>query len=113
MDIDYRRGWATYEPRYLFAKLTALLVVAFIDPDNCLFRTVSRTKVAIVRQVLLLVAMLAFFILQIFLAPHLDPVDNASEFTSRVNFVLTSAVSLLVAANVPGKDIFNGPILYM
>lgn len=95
------------------AKLTALALTAFIDPDNCLFRTVPRTTVAVARQILLLIAMLAFFLVQCSFAPFLDPVNNASEWTSRLNYVLTSAVSLAIAANTPGKDIFNGPVLYV
>lgn len=109
----FRRGWATYESTYLFAKLTTLLLTAVIDPNNCLFRTAPREKVAAARQILLLVAMLVFFALQCVYAPFLDPVNNASEWTSRLNYVLTSAVSLAVALNIPGQDIFNGPVLYV
>lgn len=111
--LDFRRGWSTYESIILWVKLTALALTAFVDPNNCLFRAASRTGVAIARQILLLIAMLAFFLVQCFLAPFLDPVNNASEWTSRLNYVLTSAVSLVVAANIPGKDIFNGPVLYV
>ena len=110
---DYRRGWATYEPRYLFAKLTALLVVAFIDPDNCLFRSLNRTHVMVARQSILLSAMTAFFVRQCILVPFLDPVSNASEWMSRLNYVLTSVIALLVALNVRGEAILDGPILYM
>ncbi|KAI0825060.1 hypothetical protein BC628DRAFT_1321069 [Trametes gibbosa] len=109
----FRRGWATYESTYLFAKLTTLLLTAVIDPNNCLFRTAPRGKVAVARQILLLVAMLVFFALQCVYAPFLDPVNNASEWTSRLNYVLTSAVSLAVALNIPGEDIFDGPVLYV
>ncbi|KAH9898326.1 hypothetical protein C8Q73DRAFT_395301 [Cubamyces lactineus] len=109
----FRRGWATYESVYLFAKLTTLLLTAVIDPDNCLFRSAAREKVAVARQIMLLVAMLAFFVLQCFYAPFLDPVNNASEWTSRLNYVLTSAASLAVALNIPGQAIFNGPVLYI
>ena len=109
----FRRGWSTYEAIALFAKLTALLLTATVDPDNCLFRSLSRDRIAIARQILLLLAMLGFFLVQCFLAPYLDPVNNASEWTSRVNFVLTSAVSLGVALNIPGKDALEGPVLYM
>ncbi|KAI0651926.1 hypothetical protein C8Q79DRAFT_997151 [Trametes meyenii] len=109
----FRRGWATYEAVYLFAKLTTLLLTAVIDPDNCLFRTATRDKVLIARQILLLVAMLVFFTLQCVYAPFMDPVNNASEWFSRLNYVLTSAASLAVALNIPGQDIFNGPVLYV
>ncbi|KAK7064260.1 hypothetical protein R3P38DRAFT_3301834 [Favolaschia claudopus] len=109
----FRRNWATYEAIYLFAKLSALLVIAVIDPNNCLFRSFSRTAVPLVRQVTLLVMTLGFFITQCVVAPFLDPVNNASEWVSRLNYVITSATALAVAANVPGKDIINTYVLYL
>ncbi|OBZ79861.1 hypothetical protein A0H81_01055 [Grifola frondosa] len=109
----FRRGWGTYESLFLLGKLTALLLTAIVDPDNCLFRTLTRSRIQIARQILLLIAMLVFFVMQCVLSPFLDPVNNASEWTSRLNYVLTSAVSLVVALNIPGKDIFNGPVLYV
>ena len=109
---DYRRGWATYEATYLFAKLTALLIVAVVDPNNCLFRSLSQTKVAIVRQIVLLVVMTIFFVLQAFFSPFIDPVNNASEWISRLNYILTSAVALTVALDIRSKDILNGVVIY-
>ncbi len=111
--LDYRRGWATYEAIYIFAKLTALLIVAVIDPDNCLFRSLDRVHVRTTRQIVLLVAMTCFFLGQCFMAPLLDPIDNASEFVSRINYVLTAGIALLVALNIPGKDVWNGAVLYV
>lgn len=113
LSADFRRNWANYECVTLFAKLAALLLTAFVDPDNCLFRTLTRSHVAVVRQILLLLTMFGFFLVQCFLAPFLDPVNNASEWTSRLNYVLTSSLSLAVALNVPGQDFLNGPLLYM
>ncbi|KAI0274852.1 hypothetical protein BC834DRAFT_814779 [Gloeopeniophorella convolvens] len=107
-----RRGWGTYEPLYLFMKFAALLIVAVVDPDNCFFRSFSRTRVAVVRQILLLTATVLFFVLQWILSPFLDPVNNASEWMSRLNYVLTSLVSLLVALDVPGRSVIDGPVLY-
>ncbi|KAF9822133.1 hypothetical protein IEO21_00127 [Rhodonia placenta] len=109
----FRRGWGSYESIFLMAKLTTLLVTAVIDPGNCLFRTYSQNKIAVARQVVLLISMLAYFILQCIYAPFLDPVNNASEWTSRMNYVLTSAVALGVALNIPGKDILNGVVIYV
>ncbi|THH16822.1 hypothetical protein EW146_g3878 [Bondarzewia mesenterica] len=108
----FRRGWGTYESLYLYAKMSTLLIVAIIDTDNCLFRSLSKTTVAVVRQIVLLVLMTAFFGLHAFLAPFIDPVNNASEWVSRLNYILTSAVALAVALNIPGKNIINGPVLY-
>jgi hypothetical protein len=113
MCTGYRRQWGTFQSTYLLAKLSTLLIIAVIDPDNCLFRTLSRNGLAIGRQIVLLVAMFAFFLVQCFLAPFLEPVNNASEFTSRINYVLTAALSLGVALNIPGKDLLTGPLLYL
>lgn len=89
------------------------MIVSVIDADNCLFRSLTRTNVQAARQIVLLVAMLCFFLVQCLLAPFLDPLSNASEFTSRLNYVLTSIIALLVALNVPGESIWDGAVLYM
>jgi len=108
----FRRGWGAYETIYLFMKFSALLIVAVIDPDNCFFRSFPRSRVVVVRQVLLLIVTAMFFTLQWMFSPFRDPVNNASEWVSRLNYVLTSLVALLVALGIPGQDIINGPILY-
>jgi hypothetical protein len=110
--LAYRRGWGTYQSTFLLAKLSALLIIAVVNPDNCLFRSVSRTAVLIAGQVTLLVSMTAFFALQCIVAPFLDPVNNASEWVSRLNYVAAAAVALGVAANAPGQAILSGPVLY-
>jgi hypothetical protein len=93
-------------------KFTALLIVAVINPDNCFFRSFSRTRVVVIRQVLLLAVTVMFFALQWIFSPFRDPVNNSSEWVSRLNYVLTSLVALLVALGVPGKKLIDGPILY-
>jgi hypothetical protein len=93
-------------------KFTTLLIIAVINPDNCFFRSFSQTRVAIIRQVLLLVVTVVFFAIQWIFSPFLDPVNNASEWVSRLNYVLTSLVALLVALDVPGKNFIGGPLLY-
>ncbi|EMD42109.1 hypothetical protein CERSUDRAFT_110652 [Gelatoporia subvermispora B] len=107
----YRRGWGTYQSTFLLAKLTALLITAIINPNNCLFRTLTQEKVSVTRQMILLVAMLVFLVMQCIFAPFLNPVNNASEFTSRLNYVLTSAIALGVALNIPGEKVLNGVFL--
>lgn len=57
--------------------------------------------------------MLVFFVMQCVFAPFTDPVNNASEWFSRLNYVLTSATSLAVALNIPGQALFDGPVLYL
>lgn len=66
----------------------------------------------IARQSVMVAAMLLFFIVQCFAVPFIDPVSNASEWVSRLNYVSTSLVGLLVAFNVPGTTFLNGPVLY-
>ncbi|KAL5495406.1 hypothetical protein ACEPAI_869 [Sanghuangporus weigelae] len=110
---DFRRGWGTYRSTYLFAKLSALLIVSVISPDNCLFRTVSRTAVTIARQAVLSAVMFSFFLLQCFRAPFIDPVNNVSEWISRLSYFLISIFGLVVTVNVPGSSILDGPILYL
>ncbi|KDR84944.1 hypothetical protein GALMADRAFT_1322109 [Galerina marginata CBS 339.88] len=108
----FRRGWGTYISTYLFAKLSTLAIIAVIDPDNCLFRSLSRSTIPIIRQVLLLASALCFFIAQCAFAPFLDPVNNASEWTSRLNYLSTSATALAITLNIPGKDIVDSYVLY-
>ncbi|PBK70305.1 hypothetical protein ARMSODRAFT_885031 [Armillaria solidipes] len=109
----YRRGWGTYQSTYLFAKFSTLVIIAVIDPDNCLFRSFSRSTISIVRQVLLLISTIGFFLAQCIVAPFLDPVNNASEWTSRLNYVATATIALLVALDVPGQNIYNVYLLYI
>jgi hypothetical protein len=89
------------------------LIVTVIDPDNCLFRTVSSKTVTVVRQVVLLGATVIFLLVQSFLAPHMNPINNASEWMSRASYVVTSTLALLVALDIPGKHAFSGIVLYM
>ncbi|KAL1738517.1 hypothetical protein HDZ31DRAFT_78301, partial [Schizophyllum fasciatum] len=55
---------------------------------------------------------IAFFVAQCLYAPFLDPVNNASEWISRLNYIGTSAVALCITLNVPGKEILNSYVLY-
>ena len=108
----FRREWSTYLSTYLFAKLSTLIIIAVIDPDNCLFRSFSRSTIPIARQSLLLISTLGFFIAQCAFAPFLDPVNNASEWTSRLNYLSTSATAFAVTFNIPGKELLDSYVLY-
>jgi len=109
----FRRGWATYESVNLFTKLNALLIIAIIDPNNCFFRTLHAEIVMLIRQCILFAGTVIFFTMQCLFAPFLNPLNNASEWMSRLNYVLTSLISLLVVLDIPGKAIVEGPLLYM
>jgi hypothetical protein len=89
--------------------MSTLLIVAFIDPDNCVFRSASRNGVSVARQTLLLLLTLGLFGTQCIFAPFMEPVNNASEWVSRLSYVATSLLALLVAVGMKNYDI----ILYM
>ena len=95
------------------AKLTTLLLTALIDPDTCLFRSLNRKRILVARQIILTIAMGFFFVLQCVTGPFSNPVNNASEWTSRLNFVLTSVVSLGTVLDIPGKEVLGGVVLYL
>lgn len=97
----------------IVAKLTALLLTALINPDTCLFRSLNRQRILVVRQIILTIAMGFFFLRQCFAGPFSNPVNNASEWTSRLSFVLTSMISLGTVLDVPGKDVLDGVVIYM
>jgi uncharacterized membrane protein YoaK (UPF0700 family) len=69
--------------------------------------------VPLARQVILLLLTLGFFIAQCVTGPFLDPINNASEWMSRLNYVLTAALALAVALDIPGKAILDTYVLYM
>lgn len=110
--LGFRRDWGTYESIYLFAKLSTLVIIAVIDPDNCLFRSLPRSRLILARQILLLVSTIGFFFAQCTFAPFLDPVNNASEWTSRLNYITTATVALLVSLHIPGEEVVNTYVLY-
>lgn len=87
-------------------------MIAVIDTDNCLFRSLPPMAVTVTRQVLLLISTIGFFIVQCIFAPFLDPVNNASEWMSRLNYVMTSATALAIALDIPGKQIIGTYVLY-
>jgi hypothetical protein len=109
---DFRRGWGTYISTYLFAKLSTLVIIAVVDSNNCFFRSFSRTSIPIARQSLLLSSTLGFFIAQCIYTPFMDPINNASEWTSRLNYLTTSITALAITLNIPGKDIIDSYVLY-
>lgn len=131
---EFRRRWGTYKSLYLIIKFVALLTVALIDPNNCklasvlthfilsaliglnasgLFRNYPRTTVTIIRQAVLLAVMTGALIMQSLLTPFIDPVSNASEWTSRANYVSTALLGLLVALFPNTNDVLMGPVLYV
>ncbi|KAF8961003.1 hypothetical protein BDZ97DRAFT_1830853 [Flammula alnicola] len=87
---------------------------AFLYNDNCLFRSFSRSTIPIAQQTLLLISTLGFFIAQCIYAPFLEPVNNASEWTSRLNYLSTSATALAITLTTSDqvKNILDSYVLY-
>ncbi|EIN13788.1 hypothetical protein PUNSTDRAFT_58299 [Punctularia strigosozonata HHB-11173 SS5] len=110
---SFRRGYANFESKYLLAKLSSLLIIAVVNPNNCLFRTLNHATLAVIKQSLLLAATIIFLGQQCYLRPFVDPVNNASEVVSRVNYVVTAFIALSVTLQIPGYKILNGPMLYL
>ncbi|KDQ13737.1 hypothetical protein BOTBODRAFT_111078 [Botryobasidium botryosum FD-172 SS1] len=111
----YRRPWGTYKSLFLTFKLSALLITSLITPSTCLLRSFARSwasEISVARQSILAVTMFAFFLVQCFAAPFVDPVNNASEWFSRLSYMLTAIVGLLAALNVKGTGFIEGPVLY-
>lgn len=67
----------------------------------------------ITRQAILSAVMLFFFLLQCFRAPFIDPVNNASEWISRLSYFITSLLGLVVTLGTPGGTLLDGPVLYV
>jgi hypothetical protein len=114
--IDFFGLYHDSKSMVLLAKLTALLIVALAAPDNCILHTLPSHGILLARQILLILAMTGFLILQCLKAPFIDPVSNASEWVSRMGYVITSLIGLVGVLATQGSTIvtvINGPILYM
>lgn len=99
----------------LFAKLSTLLIVAICDPENCLFHSspLSAKIVTLIRQIILICVTAGFLTLQTIVGPFIDPVSNASEWVSRLSYVVTSMLGLGKVFGGSAESILEGPILDM
>ena len=50
--------------------------------------------------------------IHLWIKPFVDKSGNRSELVSRIGYVLTAAIGLLVALNVDGSTVYNTTILY-
>ena len=98
---------------YLLVKLSTLLIIAFCDPTNCIVGTIPERTVLIIRQTILILVMTGFLALQTIVGPFIDPVSNASEWTSRAGYVITSLLGIGNVLSKETKVILQGPVLYM
>jgi len=98
---------------YLVVKLSALLIIALCDPTNCIVGTIPERTVLIARQAVLIIVMMAFLALQSIVGPFIDPVSNASEWTSRAGYVITSILGIGNVMSKETKAILQGPVLYV
>ena len=98
---------------YLMVKFSTLLIIALCDPTNCIVGTIPARTVLIFRQTTLILVMICFLALQTIVGPFIDPVSNASEWTSRAGYVITSTLGIGDVLSKETKAIFQGPVLYV
>ncbi|KAF8523077.1 hypothetical protein BU17DRAFT_75023 [Hysterangium stoloniferum] len=112
---DFRVGWGAYKSAYLGIKLSTLLIIAVFDTDNCIFQSANTQTISAIRQGLLVFAMTSFLILQSFVGPFLDPVNNASEWISRAGYVAFAIIGSISVIKLPSnvESAFHGPVLYI
>lgn len=108
----YRRRWGSYRAFYLVVKLVALLVVAILSKDNCLFHSVPRARMDLIRQAVLIVFLGVFLAIQLAVHPFIDYRSNASEVVSRSTYLVMVILALLVSLDLKGKTFFDTWALY-
>ncbi|SPO28705.1 uncharacterized protein UTRI_04583 [Ustilago trichophora] len=111
---SYHRKWGYYKPLYiLLFKLTNLIIIGILAKDNCLFRSYPTRTMLVVQQSTLIVVMTSLLGVHLLIKPFVDKIGNRSEMVSRVGYVLTATIGLLVALNVQGSTVYNTTILYI
>lgn len=111
---SYHRNWGYYKPLYiLLFKLTNLIIICVLAKDNCLFRSFPTRTMLVVQQTTLIIVMTVLLVLHLLIKPFVDKIGNRSEMVSRIGYVLTAIIGLLVALNVQGSTVYNTTILYM
>ncbi|CBQ68303.1 conserved hypothetical protein [Sporisorium reilianum SRZ2] len=111
---SYHRKWGYYKPFYIMVfKLSNLLIIGVLAKDNCLFRSFRTRTMLIVQQGTLIAVMASLLAVHMVIKPFVDKIGNRSEMVSRVGYVLTATIGLLVALNVQGSTVYNTTILYI
>ncbi|EST06865.1 hypothetical protein PSEUBRA_003659 [Kalmanozyma brasiliensis GHG001] len=111
---SYHRRWGYYKPLYiLLFKLSNLLIIGVLAKDNCLFRSFPTRTMLIVQQSTLIAVMASLLGVHLTLKPFVDKIGNRSEMVSRIGYVLTATIGLLVALNIEGSTVYNTTILYI
>ncbi|CAO1630349.1 unnamed protein product [Parajaminaea phylloscopi] len=109
----FRKRFAAYQSIYLVTfKFLAVLIVCFVSRDNCLFRHRDGQRMLVAQQSLLLALQVGLVSLHLATEPFVSPVSNRMELCSRVAYVLTAAVGLLVALRVDGASDWNTYVLW-
>ncbi|KAJ1043173.1 hypothetical protein NDA10_005586 [Ustilago hordei] len=111
---SYHRKWGYYKPLYiLLFKFTNLIIIGVLAKDNCLFRSFPTRTMLVVQQSTLILVMASLLGVHLFIKPFVDKIGNRSEMVSRIGYVLTATIGLLVALNVQGSTVYNTTILYI
>ncbi|PWY99668.1 hypothetical protein BCV70DRAFT_148120, partial [Testicularia cyperi] len=111
---SYRRSWGYYKPLYiLLFKLTNLVIIGVLAKDNCLFRSLPTKRMLVIQQITLIIVMALLLGVHLAVKPFVDKIGNRSEMVSRLGYVSTATIGLLVALNVQGSTVYNTTILYI
>ncbi|KAK0559210.1 hypothetical protein OC844_004578 [Tilletia horrida] len=110
----YRRQWAFYKPVYILCfKLSNVLIISVLTRNNCLWRFQHTKTMLLIQQGILIGWMSTLLGVHILIKPFVDMISNRSEMVSRIGYVLTAILGLLVALNVNGSTVYRSTILYI
>lgn len=110
----YRRPWGNYKPLYILCfKLPNLLVISVFTQQNCLWQKFSTRNLLISQQSVLICLQVVLLVVHLFVQPFVDAISNRSELVSRLGYVVTSVLGLLVALQVKGSTVYQSTILYV
>ena len=109
----YRRRWSGFKSIYMAVKLANVICVTVFSKDTCLFRSLERQKIDVVRQCVQLAMMTAFLLLQILASPNLDRITNNSDYVSRTGYVVIALIGLLAAVDTKRAPVLQGWVVLL
>ncbi|KAK0549905.1 hypothetical protein OC845_002888 [Tilletia horrida] len=108
----YRRRWAFYKPIYILCfKFTNVLVISSLTRNNCLWRFQHAKTMQLVQQGILIGLMSFLLGIHVYIKPFVDMISNRSEMVSRICYVLTALLGLVVALR--GSSVYQSTLLYI
>ncbi|RIA81350.1 hypothetical protein C1645_700902 [Glomus cerebriforme] len=103
----YNEKWAAYKTFIMANKFFLIFLVCVISKDNCLFRSYPRQRMDTILYCLQVTLMVALFLIHWRYEPFLFRNQNLSEYFSRVGYVITTVLGLLIVLKVgPENQIY-------